>query len=82
MLDIFIKAYLCIAQIRHLRYVCILHLSHAHSDVIVGLLINSSKYICVSMAFVLFFLMLKDIIDYKSLITSPHVSTTSWLGVV
>ena len=31
------------------------HLSHTHTTVVVGLLINSSMYICVSVAFALFF---------------------------
>ena len=37
-----------------LYFVCIIHLSHTHTDVIVGLLINSSMYICFSVGFALF----------------------------
>ena len=46
---------------------CIIQLSHTHIDVIVGLLINSSMYICVSEAFILFFLMLSDIKSFPFL---------------
>ena len=36
-------------------------LFHTYADVVVGLLITSSMYICVGVAFVLSFLMLNDI---------------------
>ena len=35
--------------------VCVVHFSHIHTDVTVGLLINSSMYICVCVAIALFF---------------------------
>ena len=35
--------------------ICVIHLSHTHTDVIVDLLINSSMCIYVSVAFALFF---------------------------
>ena len=34
---------------------CAIHLSQTNTDVIVGLFLNSSKYICVSVDFILFF---------------------------
>ena len=40
---------------------CVIYLSHTHTDVIVGLLKNSLMSISISVAFVLFFLMLNDI---------------------
>ena len=49
-----------------LRYVRLMHLSHTHTDIIVVLLINSSMYICVSVAFVLFILMFKYIMAFRN----------------
>ena len=47
--------------------VCVIHLSHTLIDVIVGLLVNSSIYICVSVTFVLFLLMLNNIRSFRFL---------------
>ena len=44
---------ICVHIAVRLCCVCIIHLSHAHTVVIVGLLIHSSMYICISVAFVL-----------------------------
>ena len=46
-------------------------LSISHTDVIVGLLINSSMYIRVRMAFVLFFLMLNDNRSFPFFLRNP-----------
>ena len=46
---------ICVHIAVRLCCACIIHLSHIHADVIVDLLINNSMYICVSVAFVLFF---------------------------
>ena len=42
-----------------LDYVFIVYLFHCHTDVVVGLLITSSMYICVSVAFVFIVLNVK-----------------------
>ena len=46
----------CISVHIAVRLCCIgvIHLSHTHTDVIVVSLLNTSMYICVSVAFVLF----------------------------
>ena len=44
-----------------LRCAFVIHLFHTYADVVVSLLISSSMYICVKVAFVLSFLMLNDI---------------------
>ena len=57
----FLHAYCCWFRCSiavRLCCICVIHLSHSHTDVIVVLLINSyivRTYICVSVAFVLFF---------------------------
>ena len=43
-------------------YVC-MYLFYTPTDVVVGLLITSSMYICVCVAFVLSFLMLNDVMS-------------------
>ena len=47
--------YWCVHIDVRLCYICLIRLSHAHTDVIIVPPINSSMYICVSVAFVLFF---------------------------
>ena len=54
MFDVFIAVYEYHIAVR-LYCIYVIHLSHTHADVIVDLLINSSMYISVSVAFVLFF---------------------------
>ena len=44
-----------------LRCDFVIYLFHTHTVVVVGLLITSPMYICVSVAFVLLFLILNDI---------------------
>ena len=44
-------------------------ISHTHTDVICGLLLNSTMYICVSVAFVLIFLMFNDIRTFRVSVT-------------
>ena len=46
---------ICVHIVVRLCCACIIHLSRTHADVIVYLVINSSMYICVSVAFDLFF---------------------------
>ena len=50
--DVFMSAYLYRVYCVHfccLRYVCIIRRSHSHTDVITGLVLNSSMCICVSL---------------------------------
>ena len=58
MFDVFISEYLGRVYCIHsfcvsLRCVIVIYLSYTHSDVIAGLLINGSMYICFSVAFCL-----------------------------
>ena len=46
---------ICVHITVRLCCVCVIHLSYTHTDVIVGLLIYSSIYMCTSVPFVLFF---------------------------
>ena len=45
---------ICVHIAVRLCCVCVIHFSHNHTDVIVGLLINNLMHICISVAFVLF----------------------------
>ena len=47
----------------------VIHLSHTCTDCIVGLLLNSTMYICIGVTFVLFFLMLNDIRPFPICVT-------------
>ena len=48
---IYLLMCICVHIAVRLCCVCVIHLSHTHADVIVGLLINSSLYLCVSLVF-------------------------------
>ena len=47
--------YLLVRICVRLCCICVIHLSHTHTDVVVVLFINRATYICVGVAFVLFF---------------------------
>ena len=54
--SIYLLVCICVHIAVRLCCVCVIHFSHTHTDVIVGLLVNNATDICVSVAFVLFFL--------------------------
>ena len=53
--SIYLLMCICVHIAVRLCCACVIHLAHTHANVIVDLVINSSMYICVSVAFVLFF---------------------------
>ena len=54
MCSMYLLGCICVQITVHLCCVCVIHLSHTQTDVIVGLIINNSMYLCVSEAFVVF----------------------------